>query len=72
VQTAEGELQVEIPQLREAAETFASKLLRTEPLKALVLGAFVRGLWEVNAAAVRHIPRRLLGEGGRSVSWEST
>jgi transposase-like protein len=51
VQTAEGELQVEIPQVREAAETFASKLfprtprlLHTEPLKALVVGAFVRGL----------------------------
>jgi putative transposase len=51
VQTAEGELAVEIPQVREAAETFASKLfprtpklLRTEPLKALVIGAFVRGL----------------------------
>jgi putative transposase len=51
VQTAEGELQIAIPQVREAAETFASKLfprtpklLRTEPLKALVIGAFVRGL----------------------------
>jgi putative transposase len=51
LQTAEGELSVEIPQVREAAETFASrlfprtpKLLRTEPLKALVVGAFVRGL----------------------------
>jgi putative transposase len=51
VQTAEGELQLEIPQVRQAAETFASKLfprtpklLRTEPLKALVIGAFVRGL----------------------------
>jgi len=51
VQTAEGELEVEIPQIREAAETFASKLfprgtklVRTEPLKALVIGAFVRGL----------------------------
>jgi transposase-like protein len=51
VQTGEGELSVEIPQVREAAETFASKLfprtpklLRTEPLKALVIGAFVRGL----------------------------
>ena len=51
VQTAEGELEVEIPQVREAAETFASKLfprgtklVRTEPLKALVVGAFVRGL----------------------------
>jgi putative transposase len=51
MQTAEGELQIDIPQVREAAETFASKLfprtpklLRTEPLKALVIGAFVRGL----------------------------
>jgi hypothetical protein len=42
---------IEIPQVREAAQTFASKLfprtpklLRTEPLKALVIGAFVRGL----------------------------
>lgn len=47
----EGELEIEIPQVRQAAETFASKLfprtpklLRTEPLKALVIGAFVRGL----------------------------
>src|SRR5918997_1374799 len=51
VQTAEGELALEIPQVREAAEPFVSrlfprgtKLLRTEPLKAMVIGAFVRGL----------------------------
>jgi transposase-like protein len=51
VQTAEGELSVEVPQVRAAAEPFVSalfprgtKLLRTEPLKALVIGAFVRGL----------------------------
>ena len=51
VQTAEGELCVEIPQVREAAEPFVSKLfpcstrvLRTEPLRAMVIGAFVRGL----------------------------
>jgi putative transposase len=51
VQTAEGELSVEIPQVREAAEPFVSKLfprgtklLRTEPLRAMVIGAFVRGL----------------------------
>src|SRR6188472_3264608 len=51
LQTLEGELQVEIPQVREAAEPFVSKLfpcstklLRTEPLKAMVIGAFVRGL----------------------------
>jgi transposase-like protein len=51
LQTGEGELEVGIPQVREAAEPFVSKLfprgtklLRTEPLKALVIGAFVRGL----------------------------
>jgi putative transposase len=51
LQTGEGELSVEIPQVREAAEPFVSKLsprgtklLRTEPLKAMVIGAFVRGL----------------------------
>jgi putative transposase len=51
VQTLEGELQVEIPQVREAAEPFVSKLfpcstkvLQTEPLRAMVIGAFVRGL----------------------------
>jgi hypothetical protein len=45
VQTAEGELTVEIPQVREAAEPFVStlfprgtKLLRTEPLRAMVIG----------------------------------
>src|SRR5947208_14157461 len=53
VQTAEGELEIEIPQVREAVLPFVSKLfpkwhckrlLRTDPLKALVIGAFVRGL----------------------------
>jgi Transposase, Mutator family len=51
VQTAEGELSVELPQVRAAAEPFVSKLfprgtklLRTEPLRAMVVGAFVRGL----------------------------
>lgn len=51
VQSAEGEVKVEVPQVREAAEPFVSQLfprgkrfLRTEPLKALVIGAFVRGL----------------------------
>ena len=48
---ARASLQVEIPQVREAAEPFVSKLfprgtklLRTEPLRAMVIGAFVRGL----------------------------
>jgi putative transposase len=51
LQTAGGELEVEIPRVREAAAPFVSrlfargtKLLRTEALKALVIGAFVRGL----------------------------
>jgi putative transposase len=51
MQTGEGELEVDIPQVREAAEPFVSKLfprgaklLRTEPLRAMVIGAFVRGL----------------------------
>jgi hypothetical protein len=48
--TSIGTLQ-DVPQVREAAEPFVSrlfargtKLLRTEPLKAMVIGAFVRGL----------------------------
>src|ERR1019366_960626 len=53
LQTAEGELRIEIPQVREAVMAFVSKLfpkwhckrlLRTDPLKALIVGAFVRGL----------------------------
>jgi putative transposase len=53
LQTAEGELRIEIPQAREAAMPFVSKLfpkwhckrlLRTDPLKALIIGGFVRGL----------------------------
>ena len=47
----EGELRVEVPQVRDAAEPFVSglfpraqRLLRTQPLRALVVGAFVRGL----------------------------
>ena len=53
LQTAEGELRIEIPQVRETAEPFVSKLfrkghtkrlLRTDPLKAMIIGAFVRGL----------------------------
>jgi hypothetical protein len=47
LQTAEGELRIEIPQVREAAEPFVSKLfrkghtkrlLRTDPLKAMIVG----------------------------------
>ena len=53
LQTGEGELRIEIPQAREAAMPFVSKLfpkwhckrlLRPDSLKALVIGGFVRGL----------------------------
>jgi putative transposase len=53
LQTGEGELRIEIPQVRETAIPFVSRLfpkwhckrlLRTDPLKALVIGGFVRGL----------------------------
>jgi putative transposase len=51
LKTAEGEVVVELPQVRDASSPFTSRLFRrrrrflaTEPLKALVIGAFVRGL----------------------------
>jgi transposase-like protein len=53
VQTAEGELRIGIPQARGAAMPLVSKLfskwhckrlLRTDPLRALVIGGLVRGL----------------------------
>src|SRR5205807_7088667 len=62
LQTGEGELRIEIPQAREAAMPFVSKLfpkwhckrlLRTDPLKALVIGGFVRGLSMRGAASAR-------------------
>lgn len=51
VQTAEGEVAIEVPQLRNTAEQFVSriipdtrKVIRTRPLEALIIGAYVRGL----------------------------
>ena len=51
VQTAEGELEVAVPQVRGTAAPFLSRVLprtkgalRTRPLEALVVGAYVRGL----------------------------
>jgi transposase-like protein len=51
VQTAEGELEIAMPQLRSTAEPFVSQIIpdtrsavRTRPLEALVIGAYVRGL----------------------------
>jgi transposase-like protein len=51
VQTAEGELTVEMPQVRNTAERFISSVfpdsrtvVRTRPLEALIIGGYVRGL----------------------------
>jgi putative transposase len=51
LQTAEGEVEIRMPQVRETAEQFVSKILpsskraiRTRPLEVLVIGAYVRGL----------------------------
>lgn len=65
LQSAEGEIDIQIPQVREAAEPFVSKLfprgkrfLRTEPLKAMVIGAFVRGPTRSTCRCARRAPRR--------------
>ena len=51
MQTAEGELVIEMPQLRRTVEPFVCRtipgcrsIIRTRPLEALVIGAYVRGL----------------------------
>jgi putative transposase len=51
VQTAEGELVIEVPQVRGALERFVCRtipgtrtIIRTRPLEALVIGTYVRGL----------------------------
>jgi len=51
VQTAEGELSIDIPQVRGTAERFISRVfpdsrtvIRTRPLEALIIGGYVRGL----------------------------
>jgi transposase-like protein len=51
VQTAEGEITVAMPQVRGTLERFVSRvipdsrsIIRTRPLEALVIGAYVRGL----------------------------
>src|SRR5256885_9219714 len=67
LQTAEGELRIEIPQVREAALPFVSKLfpkwhckrlLRTDPLKALGIGGVGRG------PSMREVESRWEGAGG--------
>lgn len=51
IQTAEGELVVQVPQVRDTLTRFVSSVIpdtrtiaRTRPLEALVVGAYVRGL----------------------------
>jgi putative transposase len=51
IQTAEGEIKVDVPQVRGAAERFISRVfpdsrtvIRTRPLEALIIGGYVRGL----------------------------
>ena len=51
VQTAEGEIAIAMPQVRDTLTRFASSVIpdtraivRTRPLEALVIGAYVRGL----------------------------
>jgi transposase-like protein len=51
VQTAEGAISVDLPQIRGAAERFISRVfpdsrtvIRTRPLEALIIGGYVRGL----------------------------
>ncbi len=51
IQTAEGEIVVEVPQVRGSLVRFVSEvipdvrgIIRTRPLEALVIGAYVRGL----------------------------
>ena len=58
VQTAEGELKIQVPQIWGAAERFVSSMipngrtaLRTRPLEALIIGGWVRGLsnWDIES-----------------------
>jgi hypothetical protein len=64
MQTAKGELQVEIPHVWEAAEPFVSRLFprdqagRSEPLRVMVIGAFVRGLSLSPRGKARRPPAR--------------
>ncbi|MGI9146441.1 MAG: IS256 family transposase [Chloroflexota bacterium] len=51
IQTAEGEISIAMPQVRNTAEQFVSKVIpdttavvRTRPLEALIIGSYARGL----------------------------
>lgn len=70
LQTAEGEIVLQMPQLRGTVESFvcrtipdSRKAIRTRPLEALIIGAYVRGLSDrdveslVQEAGLGNVPR---------------
>lgn len=72
VQTGEGEVEVAVPQLRDTADRFVSKVIpdtrtviRTRPLEALIIGAYVRGLSDRDIES-------LLAEAGLGSASKST
>jgi hypothetical protein len=72
VQTAEGEITIDMPQVRGAAERFISRVfpdsrtvIRTRSLEALIIGGYVRGLSDRDTES-------LMGEAGLGQVSEST
>jgi putative transposase len=70
IQTAEGEISIAMPQVRNSAERFVSQVIpdtkavvRTRPLEALIIGGYVRGLSDrdieslANEAELGHISK---------------
>jgi putative transposase len=71
IQTAEGEVVVAVPQLRDTAERFVSRVIpdtrtviRTRPLEALIIGGYVRGLSDRDIESL--VTEAGLGEVSRS------
>jgi putative transposase len=75
VQTAEGEFSVAMPQVRGVVERFVSQVIpdtrqvvRTHPLEALIIGAYVRGLSDrdiaslLDEAGLGHVSRNRVSE----------
>jgi transposase-like protein len=61
VQTAEGKLSIDMPQIRGSAERFISRVfpdsrtvIRTRPLEALIIGGYVRGLSDRDIESLMH------------------
>ena len=75
VQTAEGEFSLAMPQVRGVVERFVSqvipdtrKVVRTRPLEALIIGAYIRGLSDrdieslLDEAGLGHVSRNQVSE----------